>query len=342
MRCALIVGLDGLTLMPEEAAFLGRVRPAGLIVFARNVASHDQLAALISDAITAIGTADALVLVDQEGGRVSRLRPPDWRELPAAARYAEIYERDPQAACAAASAIARLTAHDLRRVGINTNCVPCADLLFDGADAIIGDRAFGHDVEQVVALAGAVADGHREGGVLPVLKHVPGHGRAGVDSHLALPVVDTGLAELENTDFGVFRALARSPAILAAMTAHVVYSAIDPTQPATTSRPVLDRIVRGAIGFDGMLMSDDLSMQALSGGLAERAEAALAAGCDIALHCNGDMREMIAVAEAAPSLEGTALERFQACLAVTGPDCGEPAQETIVAAENWLMQLGAT
>lgn len=339
MRSALIVGLAGLDLTLDEATFLARVRPAGIIIFARNAASRRQLATLIADATTAIASMDVLVLVDQEGGRVSRLRPPEWRDLPAAASYGELFDRDPQAACTAASAIARLTAHDLRTVGINTNCVPCADLPCEGADAIIGDRAYGRDVDHVARLAGAVAQGHLDGGVLPVLKHVPGHGRAGVDSHRALPVVDADPAELEATDFAAFRALAHLPA---AMTAHVVYAAIDPMRPATTSPRVLDEIVRGTIGFQGLLMSDDLSMQALSGDIAERAEAALAAGCDIALHCNGRLPEMIAVSEAARPLEGAPLDRFQACLAVTGSDPSEPPPATIAAAENWLMQLGTT
>lgn len=338
MRSALVVGLSGLRLTVEEAAFLGRTRPAGIIVFARNVADKAQLGALIADARTAIGSPDTLVLVDQEGGRVRRLKPPEWRALPAAAHYGKAFADDPETARTAATAVARLTAHDLRAVGINTNCVPCADLLFDGADAVIGDRAYGSDVETVVALAGAVAVGHLEGGVLPVLKHVPGHGRANADSHLALPIVDASRAELDATDFAPFRALAGLPA---AMTAHVVYTAIDPDNPATTSRTVLDQVVRGAIGFEGLLVTDDLSMRALSGSLAERAAAALAAGCDIALHCNGDLAEMSAVADAVRPLEGTALERFHGCLDVIGAEPETPPQSVVAAAEKALMQLGA-
>jgi beta-N-acetylhexosaminidase len=338
MRSALVVGLAGHTLTTAEAAFLGRIRPAGIIIFERNASEVGQLRHLIADAVSAIDSADVLVLVDQEGGRVRRLRPPDWRDLPSASRYGEALGHDPAATQTAATAIARLTAHDLRRVGINTNCVPCADLLFDDAHAIIGDRAYGGDVETVVALAGAVAAGHIEGGVLPVLKHIPGHGRAAVDSHLALPIVDADLAELDATDFAPFCALASLPA---AMTAHVVYTAIDPDNPATTSKIVIDQIVRGRIDFDGLLLTDDLSMQALSGSLAERAATALAAGCDIALHCNGNLTEMAAVGEAVRPLEGAALGRFQACLDVIRAEPEKPASGIIAAAEKALMQLGA-
>ena len=338
MRHALVVGLSGEALTPDEATFLNRVRPAGIIVFSRNAVARDQLARLIDDAVMAVGDRDLLVLVDQEGGRVRRLRPPVWRDLPAAASYGRLFERDPVAAQAAAMAIARLTAHDLRSIGINMNCAPCIDLLFDDADAIIGDRAYGRDVDVVVALAAAVAEGYMAGGVVPVIKHIPGHGRAGVDSHLALPVVEARDAELDRADFAPFKALAGLPA---AMTGHVVYSAIDPSRPATTSPAVLENIVRDRIGFDGLLISDDLSMKALTGSLTERASAAFAAGCDLALHCNGEMDEMRAVAEATPVLVGAARDRLEACLAITRQNPGPPEQSIVVEAEKWLMQLGA-
>lgn len=334
-RRALIVGLNGLTLTSDEARFLGRERPLGVIVFARNVADPDQLRQLVDDARSAIGSADVLTLVDQEGGRVRRLRPPHWRDLPAAEKYAELYGSDRAGGCDAARAVARLTAHDLLSVGLNTDCAPCADVPVAGANAVIGDRAYGETWEQVAALASAVADGYLAGGVLPVVKHIPGHGRADADSHLALPVVRTERARLEETDFAAFRALAHLPA---AMTAHVVYTAIDDAQPATTSRRVIDEVVRGSIGFGGLLMSDDLSMKALAGTIGERASAVIAAGCDCALHCNGDLDEMEMAAASVPMMDGRALERFEACLRVIRKT---PEAFDHAAATSWLMQLGA-
>lgn len=338
MRRALIVGLKGLTLSSDEAQFLAKERPLGLIVFARNIADPDQLRRLIDDARSAISSPDVLTLVDQEGGRVRRLRPPHWRDLPAARKYADLYQSDRAGGCDAARAAARLTAQDLLAVGLNTNCAPCADVPVAGANAVIGDRAYGETWEQVAALASDVAEGYLAGSVLPVVKHIPGHGRADADSHLALPVVRTELARLEKTDFAAFRALAHLPA---AMTAHVVYTAIDDAQPATTSRRVIDDVIRGSIGFDGLLMSDDLSMKALAGTIAERAAAAITAGCDCVLHCNGDLDEMKMAAASAPALDGRALERFEACLRVIrkAPEIFSDAHHA--AATGWLMQLGA-
>jgi beta-N-acetylhexosaminidase len=311
---ALIVGLSGLTLTPDEAAYLRDVRPCGIILFARNVAQPDQIRQLVAATHDAIGTSDLLVLIDQEGGRVRRLRPPLGRDLPPAANYALLHALDPSAAVDAAFRAARLLARDLKALSINTNCAPVLDLPVAGAHDIIGDRAYGMSADTIIALARAVAHGHQAGGVLPIIKHIPGHGRAFADSHHELPHVAAPHAELSATDFAPFAALADQPA---AMTAHVVYEAIDPAEPASTSKRVINDIIRREIGFDGFLMSDDLSMQALSGTIAERCQAVIAAGCDVALHCNGDLAEMRAAAAVAPILSGASLARFERAFAVT-------------------------
>ncbi len=310
MKLAMIVGLSGGELTPSEAAFLKSTQPAGLIIFTRNAHDPAQLARLVGEARTAIGADDCLVLVDQEGGRVQRLQAPHWRQLPSAESFALRSLREPDKARRAARLIAGLTAHDLRQVGINTNCVPCADRPVPGAHDIIGTRAYGGDTDVISEFARIVAAAHMAGAVVPVVKHVPGHGRARVDSHHALPVVDTPAEELRRTDIVPFRNLRDMPA---AMTAHVVFSQFDDTAPATTSPLVISDIIRGEIGFDGLLMSDDISMQALDGPIATRAEQAFAAGCDVVLHCNGDLAEMEAVATVARPLTGAALRRFEAC-----------------------------
>ncbi len=314
MRAALIVGLSGEQLTVPERRFLADVRPAGLILFARNCSSPNQIRALVADALDAIGSGDTLVLIDQEGGRVRRLRPPQWRELPAAAQFAAIGATDPELACRYARLGAEITAHDLRAMGINTNCAPVLDLRIPGAHDIIGDRAYGATSAEVAKLGRAVGEGYIAGGVVPVIKHIPGHGRALADSHFELPVVGTPRAELEATDFAPFRMLADMPA---AMTAHVVYTAVDAELPASTSAKVTAEIIRGHIGFEGLLMSDDLGMQALAGSMRDLAEAVIRAGSDVALHCSGDLAEMDAAASGVPALAGLALARFQAAVAVT-------------------------
>jgi beta-N-acetylhexosaminidase len=256
---------------------------------------------------------DVPVLIDQEGGRVQRMRPPQWPAYPPGAAYGRIYDRDPAAGLAAARLGGRLIAADLAAAGITVDCLPLGDVPIAGSDAVIGERAYGETPAKVAAIAAALAQGLAEGGVLPVLKHLPGHGRATADSHLRLPVVTADRDTLEATDFAAFRPLAR---LAMGMTAHVVFTAIDPDFPATTSATIIGHVIRRFIGFDGLLMSDDLSMEALSGSLAERARAALAAGCDMALHCNGNLREMEAVAGAAPELSGAAARRADAALAV--------------------------
>lgn len=308
---AFITGLAGPTLTADERAFLRDASPWGLILFARNIDTPDQVRRLVDTCRQELGR-NAPVLIDQEGGRVQRLRPPHWPSYPPGALYGRIFERDPEAGLKAARLGARLIAADLAELGIDVDCLPLADVPVAGAHAVIGDRAYGATAEQVAALAGAVARGLRDGGVLPVLKHIPGHGRANADSHDQLPVVHTDRATLEAVDFAAFRPLAGLPM---AMTAHVVYSAIDAVAPATTSATMVSQVIRGAIGFDGLLMSDDLSMGALSGSIGDRTCAALSAGCDIALHCNGRMDEMQAVAAQAPLLSGEAGRRAGAALA---------------------------
>lgn len=305
---AVVLGSAGEVLQAGERQFFSNADPAGFILFRRNCASPDQVRRLVDALRDSVGRADAPVLIDQEGGRAARLRPPHWRTYPSAARIGAL--PDPIAAEAARLG-ARLIADDLAKLGITVDCMPILDLAIAGADPVIGDRAYGRDCVRVAQLARAVCDGLIEGGVLPVLKHIPGHGRAEVDSHLSCPVVETGYDELQHSDFAPFRALAAMPW---AMTAHLVYRKIDGA-PATLSRRVIGEIIRGEIGFDGVLISDDLSMRALGGGLGERAACALAAGCDLVLHCNGRLDEMAeVVAAAAPiTVEATArLERGEA------------------------------
>jgi beta-N-acetylhexosaminidase len=312
---AFITGVAGAALTDAERSFLREAQPWGLIVFARNIDAPDTLRRLIGDFRSVVGH-DAPVLVDQEGGRVQRLGQPHWPKYPPAAVYGQLYERDRARGVAAARLGGRLIATDLYGVGIDVDCAPVADLPVAQADPIIGNRAFANEPGPVAALAAAFAQGLAEGGVLPVVKHVPGHGRATADSHKKLPVVTADRAALEATDFAVFRGLADMPM---AMTAHVVFRAIDPVAPATTSAAIVHDVIRGSIGFAGLLMSDDISMDALSGSLGERTRAALAAGCDIALHCNGDMAEMQSVAAAAPQLQGEAALRATAALARRQP-----------------------
>jgi beta-N-acetylhexosaminidase len=313
MTSAFITGLVGSTLLDAERSFLASTRPAGVILFARNCVAHDQIRRLVGDALDAIGNANALVLIDQEGGRVQRLRPPIGRALPAAAAFGTLYANDPADACRLAFLVSRQNAADLRALGINTNCAPVLDVPIAGAHDVIGNRAYGMTAEQVAALGAEVAAGLMAGGVLPVMKHMPGHGRAGADSHHALPVVTTPRAQLETTDFAPFRALAHLPA---AMTAHVLFTDIDSANPASTSRTITTDIIRGAIGFDGLLMSDDLSMKALGGTIGARAKAVLAAGSDLVLHCNGVIAEMEAVAAECSKISDTSRRRLDTALAV--------------------------
>ncbi len=314
---AFITGLAGSSVSAGERAFLREARPWGLIIFKRNVSTPTQVTELIRSFRDIVGW-NAPVLVDQEGGRVQRLGPPNWSAYPPGRRYGELYDREPASGIAAARLAGHLIAADLRPLGIDVDCLPLADVPSASADQVIGDRAYGSEPSKVAAIAKAIAEGLQAGGVLPVLKHLPGHGRAAADSHHKLPVVDTDRATLEATDFAAFRPLADLPL---GMTAHVVFSAIDPVAPATTSVTMVRQVIRGFIGFQGLLMSDDVSMNALSGTIAERSRAALAAGCDVVLHCNGNLSEMTAVASEAPELSGDATKRADAALAArTAPE----------------------
>ena len=328
---AFITGLAGLTISANERAFLREAQPWGFIIFQRNVNSRAQVSDLTSSFRDLVGW-QAPVLVDQEGGRVQRLKPPQWPAYPAGARYGELYDRAPEVGLAAARLAGHLIAADLRPLGVDVDCLPLADVPVAGGDPIIGVRAYGSEPGKVAAIAAAIAQGLTAGGVLPVLKHLPGHGRAGADSHLKLPVVDTPRATLEATDFAAFRPLAGLPL---GMTAHVVFSSIDPVAPATTSVTMVREVIRGFIGFQGLLMSDDISMGALSGTLAARSQAALAAGCDVVLHCNGDLREMTQVASVVPELSGAALARADAALAARSA----PEEFDAEAARKVFMQM---
>jgi len=310
MTSAAIYGCSGHKLTAEERAFFAETRPWGFILFRRNVDSPAQVKALVEDLRDSVGRADAPVLIDQEGGRVQRLGSPHWPKYPPGSAYLKAVN-DPMAARELVRLGARLIAHDLRELGITVDCVPVLDVPVPGAHDIIGDRAYAQDPATVTQLGRAAAEGLLAGGVLPIIKHIPGHGRAFADSHHDLPVVETDLATLDAWDFAPFKALSDMPM---AMTAHVVFTAVDPKRPATTSKKGI-RLMREHLGFSGLIMSDDLSMQALTGTLTERAEQSLKAGCDVILHCNGDLTEMRQVAEGTGKLKGEARRRAEAALA---------------------------
>jgi beta-N-acetylhexosaminidase len=309
---AFITGVSGTELNAAERDFIRAERPWGFILFKRNIATPQQVALLVQELRKAAGTPEAPVLIDQEGGRVQRLGPPHWPVYPPGALFGALYDIDRPLGLSAARLSARLIAADLGDLGIDVDCLPLADVPVAGADAVIGNRAYGTEPEKVAAIARAVTEGLGQGGILPVLKHIPGHGRATADSHFGLPVVDTPKKELERTDFAAFQPLADLPM---AMTAHVVFSALDPVHPATTSATIIKQVIRGVIGFQGLLMSDDVSMNALAGSIAERTRAIFAAGCDMVLHCNGKLEEMREVAAETPELSGTALDRARRALA---------------------------
>ncbi|MCW2218814.1 beta-N-acetylhexosaminidase [Bradyrhizobium japonicum] len=309
---AFITGVSGTELTAVEREFIRAERPWGFILFKRNVDTPAQVAALVAELRAVAVAADAPVLIDQEGGRVQRLGPPHWPVYPPGAIFSTLYDTDSVLGLKAARLSARLIASDLADLGITVDCLPLADVPVPGADAVIGNRAYGTEPGKVAAIARAVTEGLEQGGVLPVLKHIPGHGRATADTHYKLPTVDAPRDELDQTDFAAFKPLADLPM---AMTAHVVFSAVDPAHPATTSATMITQVIRGVIGFQGLLMSDDVSMNALSGNIAERTRAIFAAGCDMALHCNGNIEEMREVAGQTPELSGTALARAKAALA---------------------------
>jgi beta-N-acetylhexosaminidase len=328
---AVIFGVSGDSLSADERRLFADADPLGFILFSRNCIAPEQVRALVCDLRNAVGRADAPVLIDQEGGRVARLGPPHWRAAPAAARFAALADVDESRAVEAAWLNARVLAAELTDLGIDVDCAPVLDVPQPGAHRVIGNRAFGESPERVAMLGRATCAGLLAGGVLPVIKHLPGHGRATADSHAELPVVDAGREELERVDFAPFRALNAMPW---AMTAHVVYKALDPAAPATTSAVVIEDAIRGTIGFDGVLISDDLCMNALAGPPEDRARAALAAGCDIALHCNGVLAEMEAVAAACPPLAPATRDRLSRAAAMRGE------QETF-GVQAALVRLGA-
>ena len=309
---AFITGVSGLELNAAEREFIRADRPWGFILFKRNIETPKQAALLVEELRKAVGEPDAPVLIDQEGGRVQRLGPPHWPVYPPGAVFDTLYDIDSALGLTAARLSSRLIAADLADLGITVDCLPLADVPVAGADAVIGNRAYGTEPGKVAAIARAVTEGLEQGGVLPVLKHIPGHGRATADTHFRLPEVDTSKKELERTDFAAFQPLADLPM---AMTAHVVFSALDPAHPATTSATIIEQVIRGVIGFQGLLMSDDVSMNALSGSIAERTRAIFAAGCDVVLHCNGKLDEMREVVAETPELTGKALQRANAALA---------------------------
>lgn len=307
---AVIFGCAGTELSARESAFFRRTRPLGFILFQRNIESPAQVTRLIDDLKdTADGGHRPWILVDQEGGRVARFREPYWWRPPAAAAVGAAFSHRPETGLEAAYLVARLTADEMRTIGISVICAPVLDINYADGHEIIGDRAFGGTAEIVTALGAAACEGFRAGGICPVIKHIPGHGRAKVDSHLATPKIMATAEDLLASDCVPFTRLAGMPV---AMTAHIIYVAWDENQVASTSRQVVEQVIRGAIGFQGLLLSDDISMQALTGSIAERAQACLAAGCDIVLHCNGDMGEMTAALKEIPEMSAVARDRVRA------------------------------
>ena len=310
---SMISGCAGLSLTDQETSFFKKNNPWGLILFKRNCDSPDQIKGLTAEFRSAVGRKDAPVFIDQEGGRVQRLGPPSahWRKYPAGADYGKVYDRCKVLGLRVTRNIGRLMADDMHEIGITASCLPVLDLPQPGSHDVIGNRAYSMRVESIIALSRVHCVGMMEGGVLPVMKHIPGHGRSIVDSHHNLPIVATGRDELERTDFVPFASFADCPM---AMTAHVVYQAIDSENPATLSRKVIKEVVRKLIGFNGLLMTDDLSMKALGGTLSEKVQRSQSAGCDIVLHCNGILDEMEEVASAALPLEGKSMRRAKQAL----------------------------
>ncbi len=321
---AWIAGSSGLQLTPSEREFFAAERPWGYILFGRNIKELDQISDLVASFRDAVGNPHAPVFIDQEGGRVQRLRPPLAPNYPSGSAIGALHAVDRKQGLRVAWLMSRLHAFDLHRCGINVDCLPVLDVAAEGMTAAIGTRAYSSNPDAVAEVGRAAAQGLMAGGVLPVMKHMPGHGRAVVDSHEELPRVDAPLTQLIARDFAPFMALRDLPM---AMTGHIVFTAIDPENPATTSAKVIGDIIRGHIGFEGLLMSDDFSMHALSGDFAGRAGAIIGAGCDVILHCNGDMDEMRAVASRTPPLEGEAKRRAARALAdLRAPDDSEESR----------------
>jgi beta-N-acetylhexosaminidase len=301
-----IFGCSGLSLTQQEKDFYQEVQPWGFILFGRNVDTPEQVTSLVAELKACVNHDDVPILIDQEGGRVRRLRPPHWEAYPAGEVFGQHYSHNKEQGLRFAWLQSRLMACDLHKLGVNVDCLPVLDVPVRGSHDVIGDRAYGDEPVIVSDVGLAASEGLLSGGVLPVIKHIPGHGRAGVDSHKDLPVVNASLEDLKQSDFEPFKRLNHMPL---AMTAHVVYTAIDADNPATTSSKVIKDIIRDYIGFDGLLMCDDLSMHALKGTFEERTSASFAAGCDVVLHCNGDLSEMRPIASVCPELSGDSLRR---------------------------------
>ncbi len=321
---AAIYAPEGVELTRDEQRFFRDADPAGFILFRRNCESPDQLQRLTDSLRDLTGRPDLPILIDQEGGRVARMRPPVWPAFPSAERFANLYQAAPSSAIEAVRANARALALMLRSCGINVDALPLLDVRQEGATDIIGDRALGNDPMQVAALGRAVLDGLASAGVVGIIKHMPGHGRALVDSHKELPVVTADAEDLD-VDLEPFERLASAPM---GMTAHVIYTVWDPDRPASLSPIVIGDIIRGRIGFDGFLMSDDIGMEALAGDFGNRAAGVVAAGCDAALHCSGKFDEMVAIADAVPQMHAEAEARLARAMAATmlddeGPDMAE-------------------
>jgi len=335
MMQAAIYGLEGLELTSDERGFFRDAEPAGFILFRRNCESHAQLLRLTDSLRELSGRPDLPILIDQEGGRVARMRPPEWPAFPAAERFALLWDAAPSSAIEATRSNARAIALTLRAAGINVNALPLLDVRQEGATDIIGDRALGTEPMQVAALGRAVLDGMASAGVVGIVKHMPGHGRALVDSHKELPFVTASGDELE-TDLEPFERLSSAPM---GMTAHVVYEAWDSERPASLSPKVIGEIIRGRIGFDGFLMSDDLGMEALQGDFGSRAAGVVSAGCDVALHCSGKMGEMVAVAASAPTMSDEGEARLARAMATTMMDDDGPDFAESVAKRDALLAL---
>jgi len=330
---AAIYGLEGFALTDDERDFFRDSEPAGFILFRRNCENQDQLLRLTNSLRDLSGRDDVPILIDQEGGRVARMRPPEWPAFPAAEKFALLYRAAPSSAIEAVRANARALALMLRSAGVNVNALPLLDVRQEGATDIIGDRALGSEPMQVAALGRAVLDGMASAGVVGIIKHIPGHGRALVDSHKELPVVTASSDELE-VDLEPFERLSWAPM---GMTAHVVYTAWDPDRPASLSPTVIRDIIRGRIGFDGWLMSDDLGMEALQGDFGYRAAGVVAAGCDVALHCSGKMDEMVAVASAVPAMSEQGEARLAKAMAtIASPSEGLDFAEAIAKRDTLL------
>ncbi|PHQ64390.1 MAG: beta-N-acetylhexosaminidase [Sphingobium sp.] len=329
-----IFGLAGETLSADERAFFAEAEPAGYILFKRNIVDQAQLRALTDDLRAIHGRDDLLIMIDQEGGRVTRMQSPVWPSFPPGAVFDRLYDVAPSSAIAAARANARAIALTLAEVGITVDALPLLDVRQDGASDIMGDRTLGADPMRVAALGRAVLEGLGEGGVVGIVKHMPGHGRALVDSHLALPVVTANLNALE-TDIAPFRTLNRAPM---GMTAHVVYTEWDADRPASLSPTVIGTIIRQRIGFDGLLMSDDLDMKALKGGIPELAAGVVAAGCDLALNCFGKMDDMVGIVESLPEISALSKARLDRAMASVARGTDQPPLEELLATRDQLLE----